>query len=296
MFGYFRIEKRDTQYAVQQNKRDTTMRKSPIIVITGLLGIALVVLVVSRNNNQFVKQSGLDTPTLSEIEFAGSQNQGNEEISIGSDTPEPGESAVIAEPAALEPIDIRKWRMSHGYYGGGSNDPGSKHPYEYYDIETLEQLALNDDGLAQLMLGQKLAFSTEHKDRSRQLYWQAAVNGFTVSLTLTAMDSMVRKLGSTSFDFPIKNEAGGISDEFADRLKFLAAAEYLGDFVASQTLRDYLELFELGDSSASRTRICRLGLELSDQIKVERINKSGGSQWPADIEVSLDKPKPYCSI
>jgi len=150
--------------------------------------------------------------------------------------------------------------------------------------------------LAQLMLGQKLAFSTEHKDRSRQHYWQAAVNGFTISLTLTAMDSMVLRHGSTSFDFPIRNEAGDISNEFADRPKFLAAAEYLGDFVASQTLRDYLELFELGDSSASRTRICRLGLELSDQIKVERINKSGGSQWPADIEVSLDKPKPYCSI
>lgn len=272
------------------------MRKSPIIVITGLSGIALVVLVVSRNNNQFVKQSGLDTPTLSEIEIAGSQNQGNEEISIGSDTPEPGESAVFAESAALEPIDIRKWRMSHGYYSSGLNGPGSKHPYEYYDMETLEQLALNDDGLAQLMLGMKLAFSTEHGDRSRQLYWQAAVNGFTASLSFIATDRMVLRHGSTSFDFPIKNEDGDISDEFADRLKFLAAAEYLGDFVASHLLRTFLNVFELDASSASRTRICRLGLELSDQIKAERLDKSGGSRWPAEIEVSLDKPKPYCSI
>lgn len=265
-------------------------------MITGLLGIALVWLVVSHNNGEAVKHSGLSAYAPSDIRNAVGQKADNEEIDIGSDTPESGESDVITDPATLEAIDVREWRMSHGYYLSGSNDPGAKHPYEYYDIETLEQLALNDDGLAQLMLGEKLAVSPEHKDRARQLYWQAAVNGFTVSLTLTAMDSMVRKLGSTSFDFPIKNEAGDISDEFADRLKFLAAAEYLGDFAALQTLRDYLEWFELGDSSASRTRICRLGLELSNQIKAERIDKSGGSRWPADIEVSFEKPKPYCSI
>ncbi len=272
------------------------MRKAPVIALTGLLGVVLVWSVVSRNNGEAFKKSGLNAHTPSEIGVAGLQKPANEEINIGSHALESGESAVIADSTTLKPIDVREWRMSHGYYLSGSNDPGAKHPYEYYDLETLEKLALNDDGLAQLMLGEKLAFSTEHKDRSRQLYWQAAVNGFTVSLALTAMDNMVLRHGSTSFDFPIKNEAGDISDEFADRLKFLAAAEYLGDFVASQTLRDYLEWFELGDSSASRTRICRLGLELSNQIKAERIDKSGGSRWPADIEVSLEKPKPICSI
>ncbi|MEE8118195.1 MAG: hypothetical protein V3T39_01425 [Gammaproteobacteria bacterium] len=272
------------------------MRKAPVIALTGLLGIALVWLVVSRNNGEAVKHSGLGAHTPSEIGVAGGQKEGNEEINIGRDTPESGESAVFAESAALEPIDIRKWRMSHGYYSSGLNDPGSKHPYEYYDIETLEQLALNDDGLAQLMLGMKLSFSTEHGDRARQLYWQAAVNGFTASLSFSATDRMLLRHGSTSFDFPIKNEDGDISDEFADRLKFLAAAEYLGDFVASQLLRAFLNSFELGDSGTSRTRICRLGLELANQIRTERIDKSGGSRWPADIEVSLEKPKPICSI
>ncbi|MCH7893564.1 MAG: hypothetical protein IH907_03515 [Proteobacteria bacterium] len=274
------------------------MRKAPVIALSGVLGIALVWLVVSRNNGETVKHSGLDGHAPSDIEVTGLQNPDNEEINIGTDTPESGESAVIAKPVTLEPVDVRQWRMSHGYYGSGSNDPGSKHPYEYYDTETLEQLALNDDGLAQLMMGMKLAFSTEHGDRARQFYWQAAVNGFTAGLAFTATDRMLLRLGhgSTSFDFPIKNEEGDISDELADRLKFLAAAEYLGDFVASQMLRAFLDSFELGDSGASRTRICRLGLELANQIKAERIDKSGGLRWPADIEVSLEKPKPICSI
>ena len=272
------------------------MRKALVIALSGVLGIALVWLVVSRNNGETVKHSGLSAYAPSDIGVAGGQKEGNEEINIRRDTPESGESAVITQPATLEPIDIRKWRMSHGYYSSGLNDPGSKHPYEYYDIETLEQLALNDDGLAQLMLGMKLSFSTEHGDRARQLYWQAAVNGFTASLLFSATDRMLLRHGSTSFDFPIKNEDGDISDELTDRLKFLAAAEYLGDFIASGTLRGFLDSFELDDSSASRTRICRLGLELANQIKAERIDKSGGSTWPADIEVSLEKPKPYCSI
>ncbi len=274
------------------------MRKALVIVLSGVLGIALVWLVVSRNNGETVKHSGLDGHAASEIEVTGLQNPDNEEINIGTDTPESGESAVIAKPVTLEPVDVRQWRMSHGYYGSGSNDPGSKHPYEYYDIETLEQLALNDDGLAQLMMGMKLAFSTEHGDRARQFYWQAAVNGFTAGLAFTATDRMVLRLrhGSASFDFPIKNEEGDISDELADRLRFLAAAEYLGDFIASHMLRTFLDSFELGDSGASRTRICRLGLELANQIRTERIDKSGGSRWPADTAVSLEKPKPICSI
>ena len=272
------------------------MRKAPVIALTGLLGVVLVWSVVSRNNGEAFKKSGLNAHTASEIGVAGLQKPANEEINIGSDALESGESTVIAEPATLEPIDLRKWQMSHGYYGSGLNDPGSKHPYEYYDLETLEQLALNDDGLAQLILGEKLAFSTEHEDRSRQLYWQAAVNGFTAGLAFTATDSMLLRPGSTSVDFPTKNEDGEISDELTNRLKFLAAAEYLGDFIASHMLRTYSNVFELDDSGASRTRVCRLGLELSNQIKAERLDKSGGSRWPAEIEVSLEKPKPYCSI
>ena len=125
------------------------MRKAPVIALSGVLGIALVWLVVSRNNGETVKHSGLDGHAPSEIEVTGLQNPDNEEINIGTDAPESGESAVIAKPVTLEPVDVRQWRMSHGYYGSGSNDPGAKHPYEYYDLETLEQLALNDDGLAQ---------------------------------------------------------------------------------------------------------------------------------------------------
>ena len=61
-------------------------------------------------------------------------------------------------------------------------------------------------------------------------------------------------------------------------------------------IRTVLDSFELGDSGTSRTRICRLGLELANQIRTERIDKSGGSRWPADAAVPLEKPKPICSI
>ncbi len=261
----------------------------------GLLVIALIWLLVSRNNDEAVDQS------VRNVRSPASQNVGDHKypdkagVHISSITPESGEIGESIQSTNLEPIDIREWRMSHGYYRSDSNDSGSKHPYEYYNIETLEKLAQNGDGLAQIMLGEKLAFSAEHQERSRELYWQAAINGFTAGLSNTATDSMVLKAGSTSFDFPTNNEEGDISDEFVDRLKYLAAAEYLGDFVASQLLRDYLDSFGLGGSSASRNRICQSGLELSERIQTERFKKSGGSISPADSVVSLQMPEPYCS-
>ena len=162
----------------------------------GLLVIALIWLLVSRNNDEAVDQS------VRNVQSPASQNVGDHKypdkagVHISSITPESGEIGESIQSTNLEPIDIREWRMSHGYYRSDSNDSGSKHPYEYYNIETLEKLAQNGDGLAQIMLGEKLAFSAEHQERSRELYWQAATNGFTAGLSNTATDSMVLKAGS----------------------------------------------------------------------------------------------------
>jgi len=258
--------------------------------------MVLVWLVTSRDNEETDVQdvSGADTATKKSSDER--PNSDKQQIDPPGNTPVTDETGEVAGVITPEPLDIYEWRMSRGYYANGSNDAGAKHPYEYYDNETLEQQALNDDGLAQLMLGERLRFSTNQKERAEQFYRQAAINGFTAGLINTAADRMAIDLKSGSYDFPTIDEDDEISNEYAERLKYFAAAEYLGDFVGSVSLRMHLDPSGTGGSAASRKRVCQAGFELADQIEAERIRKFGEPTFDVDLEIlSFEIPQRFCS-
>ncbi len=193
-----------------------------------------------------------------------------------------------------ESLELFGWRMSRGYYKSGSNDSQAKHAYEYYDEDTLRKLANADDGLAQLILAERLAFTRDKKEEAHDLNWRAAVNGYTAGLTNIAGDGLVIRRGDQPYGFDVVGENGVISDEFADQLKYLSAAEYLGDFVASAMLRAHMEPSKFRNFGDSRARVCDMGSKLADQVLKERVEPIEGTNWPEEVRRIDDSIEPFC--
>jgi hypothetical protein len=193
----------------------------------------------------------------------------------------------------LEPIDVQAYREQRGYYASGSSSIDEMHPYELYDLDTLAQLAETDDGLAQLVLADKLIATDP--DRADSLYMQAAINGRTAALVNMASSHLVLVPGSTGYGFPIASETGVITDKFVDVLKYYVAAEDLGDVIATDLLRSHIDESQFGNLPESLIRVCESGLALADQIRKERQLKWGSSQKPNTQIVSFDTPPVVCS-
>lgn len=202
---------------------------------------------------------------------------------------------VSGQPIAKgdsEPIDIHQYRERHGYYASGSSSIDEMHPYELYDLETLEQLAANGDGLAQLVLGDKVVVM--NPDRADSLYWQSVVNGQTAALVNIAASNMVLVPGATDFGFHFVDGDGEISTDYARILGYYAAVEDLGDFIATDILRSHIEESEFSGSTMSIIRICEAGLELADRIKDERRDKWGEVILEEPLIISFDPPLSVC--
>ena len=196
---------------------------------------------------------------------------------------------------SVEPNDVRAFRDARGYYASGSTEIGEMHPYELYDLETLEQLANNDDGLAQLVLADRISIDEPY--RADKLYLNAAVNGKSAALVNMASSRLVSAPGGTDWGFPLTTSVGELSDEYIDVLKFFVAAEETGDFVASEMLHGHLDAVD-SDSGVSRTslvRLCESGRELADQIIAERVKKWGDSNDVQTPITSQETPGAVCS-
>lgn len=190
-------------------------------------------------------------------------------------------------------VQLGEIREQHGYYASGSSDIDSMHPYELYDVETLDKLADQDDGMAQIVLADKLVATDP--DRADILYWQAAVNGKTAALVNTAASYLVMVPGGTGYGFDLTSNNGEVSTEYANVLAYYAAAEDLGDPVATELLKTHLDESEFRGSAASIVRICEAGLALADEIRAERVSKWGGETPPSTTANIVETQDAICS-
>jgi hypothetical protein len=193
-----------------------------------------------------------------------------------------------------DPIDIQQLREARGYYSSGSSDINKMHPYELYDMETLEQLAANDDGLAQLVLADKI--SIDDPVRADRLYLDAAVNGKTAALVNLASSRLVAVPGGTDWGFLPTTSTGEISDEYIDVLKFYVAAEDSGDVVASEILQSHIDALGIEITEMSLGRLCEAGRELADLIRTEQLVKWGESKKAKTPITSYETPGAVCAI
>lgn len=201
-------------------------------------------------------------------------------------------SAVEKVPT-MEPLDVRAFREARGYYGSGGNDIGAKHPYEYMDDEALQALADQQDGLAQLILADRL--SNSDIEKAMPMYLEAAVNGKTAALVNMASSRLVRQNNPQGFGFELTNESGRISDEYLEILRYYAAAEMLGDFVGTEMLNDHILVNDLTRYPDNLARICALGLEVKNNIETVRTSRWGDSSVNGDSRIdSLDISSPLC--
>lgn len=272
------------------------------------LGFAIVLLLVAGVSGFYLsKRSSPDPideqpspPVASEDQdvtlpsFSSDSNRASEaaetdENSYASDS---GESKV--DPSFAEPLDIQQFRAVRGYYASGSSDISQMHPYELYDLETLEQLVANDDGLAQLVLADKIAI--DDPKRADELYLAAAVNGKSAALVNLASSRLVAVPGGTDWGFPLTTSSGQISDEYIDVLKFYVAAEATGDVIATEVLTSHIEAMGAEITESDLERLCQAGRELADQIRAEQIKKWGASKEIATPISSQETLAAVCAI
>lgn len=194
--------------------------------------------------------------------------------------------------STMIPLSALTWAADRGYHSSSESGLMAKRPYEYYDESTLQKMADDGDGLAQLILAERLSFSDPKK--ADALYIEAAINGKTAGLISAAGDRLLIVPGQKGFGFPVTGAGGSVSDEYLEVLRFYAAAEYLGDFVGTELLASHLDTGQLTNVSDSVRRICASGQELADAIISERIRRWGTpdkSEAPADwVEI----PDPIC--
>ena len=211
----------------------------------------------------------------------------------GTQTPQDLDPESSGSSTSDDSIQLAEVRERHGYYASGSGDINSKHPYELYDVETLAQLADQDDGMAQIVLADKLVATDP--ERADALYWQAAINGKTAALVNVAASHLVLVPGGTGFGFEPETDDGEVSSEYADVLAYYAAAEDLGDPVATELLRAHMDDSQFSDSADSIIRICEEGLAIADKIRAERITKWGNEEPQSSAAPELDSQEAICS-
>ena len=175
--------------------------------------------------------------------------------------------------STMIPLAALTWAADRGHHDSGENGQIVKRPYEYYDESTLQKMADDGDGLAQLILAERLSFSDPKK--ADVLYIEAAINGKTAGLTSAAGDRLLIVPGQKGYGFPTADAGGSVSDEYLEVLRFYAAAEYLGDFVGTELLASHLETADLRQSQDSVRRICSSGEELANAIITERNRRWG---------------------
>lgn len=191
-----------------------------------------------------------------------------------------------------EPINTQNFREAHGYYASGSSDVNEKHPYELYDVQTLEQLADNNDSLAQLVLADQI--SVEDPERADELYMESAVNGKTAALVNMAASRLLLVPGGTGFGFPLTSNSGRISDSYVEVLKYYVAAENMGDSVAGELLRSHIDALGLVNSTESLQRVCEAGNALIDRIEEKQREKWGSPRHVDPIVLSDEAPTAVC--
>lgn len=194
--------------------------------------------------------------------------------------------------SSMIPLAALTWATDRGYHSSGENGQIAKRPYEYYDQSTLEKLADEGDGLAQLILAERLSFSDPKQ--ADVLYIEAAINGKTAGLTSAAGDRLLIVPGQKGYGFPVTDAAGSVSEEYLEVLQFYAAAEYLDDFVATEMLASHLETAKLRNSPESIRRICSSGEEIANAIISER-NRRWGSADNSIVPIDwAETPDPIC--
>lgn len=229
-------------------------------------------------------------PAQSNIDAGNEANDGSNDF-VSPSALQTNTSGTKLDPM-LEPADIRAFRDARGYYGSGGNDIGAKHPYEYLDDETLQGLADQQDGLAQLVLADRI--SNSDIETAMPLYLEAAVNGKTAALINAASSQLVVENGKTGFAFELTDEEGLISDEYAEILQYYAAAEALGDFVGSEMLMEHISAANFGDDSENISRICSDGIVLARNIENIRYTR-WGERSDDDVAIeSLQVPQSIC--
>lgn len=191
----------------------------------------------------------------------------------------------------VDPLALYEWGIAHGYYLTDLNDDGAQHPYVGYDIQTLSALAENGDGLAKLILADRI--SHREPNRADVLYLEAAALGKTAALTNLAASHLLILPGSDGFGIPFTDESGNVSEQYAEVLRYYAAAEMMGDFVASELLRGALEVHRLLDSEASINIVCQMGKAIREALLHERDTKWGEVSLPP---TSLDMKSKYTPI
>lgn len=222
---------------------------------------------------------------------------GTDERSVRVDSPERSDqvtsSSEYNETATLEPPDIARFREQRGYYVSGGNDPAAAHPYESLSNDDLQVLASQGDGLAQLVMADRMA--NTNLVEAIPTYLEAAANGKTAALINIASGQLVVTNGQSGFGFELTDEDGQVSTRYAEILQYYAAAEILGDFVGSEMLRDHINLSKLSDKVASLERICSLGREIASGIGVIRTSKGLSKELDQVELTSVDTPEPICA-
>lgn len=191
-----------------------------------------------------------------------------------------------------EPVDVIEFREARGYYVSGGNDVGAKHPYEFYDIATLESLASANDGLAQLILADKLY--ERDSERANSLYLSAAVNGKTAGLVNMASSRLQSRPGKQGFGFQLTDEHGAVTESYVDALQYYAAAELLGDFVGSELLAGHMSSGKLNSDPSNIARICAKGNEIANRIKSRREQQWGAAEQFETPTPSIQVPRGVC--
>lgn len=269
---------------IDKHKRNSGAGALLIFSVTGLF-VWFALATLTPEPRKAAKASKHDASAL--IPGAAEQTQDEPELSSdGADsTSSPG---VVSWN--LEPLDVIRYRQARGYYMSG-NDIGAKHAYEYMDLESLEELANQEDGLAQLVLAHRLEVSNYQK--SVAFYKKAAINGKTAALVNLASSQLVVRAGG-GFGFDIADERGQISERYADVLQYYAAAELLGDFVGTELLQQHLQAADFFDDDEALVKVCRKGQVIASHIRRARLAKWGVSEIESHQIESIDIPVPVC--
>ena len=259
--------------------------KTVLALVTAVLGVTVWILFWPNDG------ADIDSPATSlAIEGdAGNASESDVIVDFGAETNDRQEMTADS----LEPLDVSAFREDRGYYMSGGNDAGSGHAYQYYDDTTLRGLAEQHDGLAQLVLADRI--SNEDLGGAVPLYLEATVNGKTAALINLASSQLVVNPGQRGFGFEMKTASGDISTEFAEILKYYAAAEYLGDFVGTTMLVDHLESAGLHEDATSVRTVCSMGQGVARNIlSIRESRQIRSANQEIDIS-SVDIPNPICN-
>ncbi len=268
------------------------INKSFLLTILGLAAVATAFYVYT--NFEESAESIDSTPQLETRAPKGQLADANKGMQPTAISDEVYQTQHIANPDRdLEPLDVRTFRDVRGYYIEDTGVGGANHPYEHYDLDTLQRLVDQDDGTAQMVLADRI--NATDPDRADDLYLRSAVNGKTAGLVNLASNRLIVVPGGAGFGFPFATESGEISDDFAEILKFYAAAELLGDFIGTEMLQAHIESSGVGRNPANLKHICDLGLEIADLVKLERKRKWGESSKFDTPVNSVDVPQPLCN-